>query len=387
MKLLPFCAALAAGEALALTSNLSSRTWPFFAITAVLIALAGFARRWRLWPLLAVFFIGTVLALVSSRSLEISLRDNPWMRNRHIGQRLAGRGDIPSRIRESLSRRAGIGLENRPAIADINRAIILGEKARITYDTRKSFIESGTMHIFAVSGFHVMVIAQTFLVILCMAAFPVRLAPLAALPFLWGYVSVIGFPPSAVRAATMAVFYFMAGVFHRKPDALRAWALTFFIVHTLSPRMLFDVGNLLSFTVMLSILLWLKIAPPRLRAAGVTFAAWAGGLPIAARVFGQITPGGIFANMIVMPIAGISVTGGALGIMSSYISKRLASHMNNLAALASEAMLEISRLTASLPFSCVEIPPWSIAECFLWYFAMGLICLLGHLSAKRRLAV
>lgn len=387
MKLLPLCAALAAGEALALSMSLSSRTWPFFAIIAALTALHGFARQWRFWPLIAVFFTGIVLALTSSRSHETAMRDNPWMRNRRIVQRFTERDDLPSRIRKDLSGRAGIGLENRPALADINRAIILGERARLEYETKKSFVESGTMHVFAVSGFHVMIIAQTLLVILCMVAFPLRFAPLAALPVLWGYVSVIGFPPSAVRAATMAVFYFSAGVFHRKPDGLRAWALTFLLVHTLSPRMLFNVGNLLSFTVMLSILLWLRIAPPRLRTAGVTFAAWAGGLPIAARVFEQITPGGILANMIVMPIAGISVTGGALGVMSSYISKDLAAHMNNLAALASEAMVDISRLTSSLPFSCIEIPPWSIVDCFLWYFAMGLVYLLGHLKAKRRLSV
>lgn len=386
MKLLPLCAALAAGEAIAMTSGLSYRLWPFFAVVALLTALGGFARRLPGWPSAAVFFAAAALALFMSHGRETLLRESPWMRGRYMRSADRGRENVFTEIRKDFSRRAGIGLANRPA-ADINRAIILGEKRRLPYATRKAFAESGTMHVFAVSGFHVMIVANAILVMLCAAMFPLRVALLAAIPLLWGYVLVIGSPPSAVRAATMAAFYYSAGVFYRRPDALRAWAMTFLAVHAISPGMLFDIGNILSFTVMLSILLWLRIAPARLRGIGVTFAAWAGGTPVAAAAFGQFTPGGLAANLLVMPLAAVSVTSGAIGVMSSYVSLTAASHLNNLAALASQGMAGISAAVSSLPFSCVKIPAWSIVDCSLWYLWMALLYLLLRLSAKRRLAV
>lgn len=384
MKLLPVCAALAAGEALALGASLSSRMWPFFAVIAAIVALIGFGRRLRFYRLIAVFFAGSALALGSSRAYETDLRDNPWMRERRARRMVSDENSFVSRVRRDISRRIGIGLEHSPETAELNRAILLGERSKLSRETKKTFIESGTMHLFAVSGFHVMIIAQTILIALLIMSLPFRIAPLVAIPVLWGYVWVIDFPPSAVRAAAMASFYLASPVFWRKCDPLHAWSLTFILVHTISPRMLFNTGNLLSFTVMLSILLWLRVAPRRFSAISVTFAAWAAGMPIAARVFERVTPGGLIANLFAMPLAGVSVTGGTLGAVTSCISERLAAHLNNLAALATGIMTTLTRAVAALPFSDIDVPKWTITQCALWYAALALGYLLALVVRKRR---
>jgi ComEC/Rec2-related protein len=162
-------------------------------------------------------------------------------------------------VRRDLSRRVGIGLDAaRPEIAGLNRAILLGERAHLPRATRRVFVDAGTMHVFAVSGLHVMIVAGVLRFLLVLAFVPVRLTGLALVPLLWGYVLVIGSPPSALRAAAMASVYFLAPLFWRRSDGIVAWSLTFIVFHILFPGNLLRVGSLLSFAVMLGILLFLS---------------------------------------------------------------------------------------------------------------------------------
>ena len=203
---------------------------------------------------------------------------------------------------------------------------------------------------------------------------PLRAAGVLALPALWGYVLLAGAPPSAVRAAAMASFSFVAPVFWRRPDGLLAWAVTFLAVYGSDPARMTDVGCGLSFAVMLALVLWNRVAVSLglagpVAALGLTFAAWAAGVPLAARVFGRVTPGALAANLAVVPAASGSVAAGALGVLASFVSTPLAAHVNNAAALFTRAMTGISRAVAAIPGASVEVAPWPLWACALWYAA------------------
>lgn len=296
-------------------------------------------------------------------------------------------------VRRDLSRRVGIGLDAaRPEIAGLNRAILLGERAHLPRATRRVFVDAGTMHVFAVSGLHVMIVAGVLRFLLVLAFVPVRLTGLALVPLLWGYVLVIGSPPSALRAAAMASVYFLAPLFWRRSDGIVAWSLTFIVFHILFPGNLLRVGSLLSFAVMLGILLFLRWAEPfasrTLDFIGVTFAAWAAGVPIAAVTFGTVTPGGILANLVLMPAAGVSVGAGALGALTSYVSPAVAAHLNNAAALMTQAMVGLSWAVGRLPGANFRTEPWSAWGCAAWYATVVLsLWLLRSVFLRRRAAL
>lgn len=209
---------------------------------------------------------------------------------------------------------------------------------------------------------------------------PVRWAGLVSLPVLWGYVLIIGSPPSAVRAAMMASFGALAPICWRRPSGVVSWALTFLIVHLLSPEMIVNVGSVLSFAVMLSI----QLTGDALRGFGrswwcpvvTTIVAWAVGVPIAAHVFGRITPGGILANLVLISAAQWTVYAGALGVIASFCSVRLAAHLNGLSALFTEAMVLVSEGVSRLPGASWEISNWSIGICAAWYGGFILVVLL-----------
>lgn len=333
--------------------------------------------------------------LSRTRSRGVSDERVFWVRGPKASARRVARADGASfaaflrRTRRDLSRRIGIGLGHDPETANLNRAILIGERSRIGRGTKEAFVAAGTVHIFAISGLHVMVVARVLLFLMLMAGVPLRWSSLGVIPVLWLYVELIGAPPSAVRAAAMASLYCAAPLVWRRPNMLVACSLTFLAVHAIRPESLFDVGSLLSFAVMFGILLWGRrrriFASRAADAVGFAFAAWAAGAPIAAHVFGRVTPGGLLANLVLVPAAGVGVVAGVLGALASYVSEGLAAHVNNFAALVTRLMAGVSRAVADLPGANFEVRPWTVGECLAWYavFAMS-VWLAGSVAERRR---
>lgn len=368
------CAALAAGEYAALSFAECCALWPVMLVLAVLVFLYGYGFDLTGWPEAVLVLGGLALGFRASVAEVEFYRECPWLRgrNRVVRSMVDPSLVMTGRIRRALAKRVGLGLPPRSEVAALNRAILLGERRKLSGRTRQLFIESGTMHIFAISGLHVMAIATVLAVLVrVLFAVPGRWAGLVSLPVLWGYVLIIGSPPSAVRAAMMASFGALAPIFWRRPDGLVSWSLTFLIVHLKSPEMMVNVGSVLSFAVMLSI----QLTGNALRGYGrcwwcslaTTVVAWAVGVPIAAHVFGRLTPGGILANLILISAAQWTVYAGALGVMASFCSVHLASHLNGLSSLFTQLMVLVSEVVSRLPGANWEIANWTIGVCAVWY--------------------
>lgn len=280
-------------------------------------------------------------------------------------ERVEERGSLAEageRLRADFSRRIGIGLGHSPEAAAILRAIVLGERGGVPRELKDVFAGAGTTHVFAISGLHVGVVAAMIFYLMVLAGFPVRWTALAVVPAAWAYVFMIGAPPSAVRAAGMTTVVVMAPICYRRGDLLTAWSLVFLLTHCVDPGLLVDVGSLLSFTVMLAIALWCRAFR-----RGVTFAAWAAGVPIVAHVFGQFTMAGLLANLVLLPTASVAVGTGVLGVAASYLSETLAAHCNNLAALVVKVMVAVSGAAAGLPGGSFAVASWSFRRCAAWY--------------------
>jgi len=383
MRMLSLCGALAAGEFLASFFPHAAETWPTLLILLLLVALFGYGLDLFGWRHLCLFLLGILLFLFASLAEERRFRDRPWLRGRERREVRVAEDTCWLRrtIKNDLSRRIGIGLGADRETAALSRAILLGERSRLPRRAKRLFVESGTMHVFAISGLHVMAIADVLALVLALTLLPRRFIGLAAIPFLWGYVFLIGTPPSAVRAATMATFSFLSPLFWRRPDGLRAWALTFLLVHLCRPLLIVHAGNALSFAVMLAIVVvgrFVRFLPRWKRTLLVTLAAWAVGVPIAARLFGQVTPGGMLANIVLIATAKLTVMAGVLGLGASYLSENVASHVNNLCALGIQTMVFIADLVANLPGSHFETGCWSLLTCAEWYAALVLIVYLIH---------
>ena len=388
-RLLLACAALAAGEFAASRALGFVEAWPAVVGLAALVALAGFAWSVRGWPLVAIALVGMAAFFLSSLESERSFRERPWMREARVRRaEPAHQPPAVAAVRRDFARRVALGIEEDAEVVSLNRAILLGERASLSPDLKRTFVESGTIHVFAISGLHVMGVARVLMFLLAFVWLPRRLVGVAAIPLLWGYVILIGAPPSAVRAAGMATLTCLAPLFRRRPDGVVAWSLTYLAVHLMRPSLVVDVGSALSFAVMLSILVVCDALRDRregwTKTLAVTVVAWAAGVPIAAHVFGRVTPGGILANLALLPAAGVTVCAGIVGIVASFASETLAAHLNALAALFTRAMVMLSDFVSRLPGANFEVPRWTVAVCAEWYAALALIWLLHALASRRR---
>lgn len=388
MGILFICGALAAGEYAASFVPTFADAWPLAAALTLIAALLGYGLGSRGGCLVTVFLLGFTLYLFASVESERLYREKPWMR----GVRSYARQEKPSpfirEIKANLSRRVGIGLEYDHGTAALNRAILLGERARLPVRTRQVFVESGTMHVFAISGLHVMAVAKVLVCLLALCGLSRRGAGAAAIPILWGYVHLIGSPPSAARAVIMASFYYLAPIFWRRPNLLRAWALTFLSIHLFSPLMIANVGNALSFSVMLALALaveWGRRMGVRVPSVVLAVIVWAAGVPIAAHVFGRVTPGGILANFVLITAATWTVFSGVVGILASFLSETLAAHLNNMSALCTQAMVGVSEFVSRLPYANLEVGRWTLLQCAEWYLLVALIAFVVHSMRSRRL--
>lgn len=388
MRILFLFGALAAGEFTASFAPTWAEAWPVAAMLTLLVSLYGFGFCVRGWPFVAAFLVGVTLFLSASVERERLYREKPWMRGKpsHERQKSALSGGFAFELKADLSRRVGLGLGEDREVASLNRAILLGERARIPKRLKKVFVASGTMHVFAISGLHVMTVAKVLAYLLALTFISRRVAGVVAIPVLWGYVCLIGCTPSAVRAALMASFYLTAPVFWRRPNLLQSWALAFLLIHVCRPYLIADVGNVLSFTVMLAIALTVeseRFIGLRISFWGITIVAWAAGVPIAAHVFGQVAPGGILANLILITVAEYTVISGTVGVIVSYVSETAAAHCNNLSALCTKGMVGISEMVSRLPGSNFEVPRWTLLQCAEWYALIVLIVFLIFLRRSR----
>ena len=310
---------------------------------------------------------------------------------------------IAARSRRAFSEKASAGLGRAEEIAAMNRAILLGRSADFPRERRREFAAAGTIHVFAISGLHVM-LAVALLKRLLGNVVPsrrvVNAVCIAAVPC---YAVLTGLSPSAVRASAMAVLYLAAPLFGRRPDSLVAWAVTAIAVFALHPERLFDMGCALSFTVIFGLLFWARWTRSngisfervfglndRLRIADgffISLAAWVAGAPLVAHMFGRMVFGGLVVNLVVVAAAGVTVAFGAMGIAAGFFSPPLSMLFNGLAGCVMSGMASVSHAVAVVPWLSCSVRPWNALECAAWYGAWILVLMAAEhvlCSLRRR---
>jgi competence protein ComEC len=138
-------------------------------------------------------------------------------------------------------------------------AALTGEKRLMEERVKESFSLSGTMHLLAVSGFHIGLIFTMAAKLFGFIPLIRRLKYLLALSFIWSYIYLIGFPPSGVRAGIM-LSAASWGIYWGR--AIFSWA-NFWLAFTLSamvnPSSMETVGFVLSYSALAGILFFLPL--------------------------------------------------------------------------------------------------------------------------------
>src|SRR5438067_1022670 len=155
------------------------------------------------------------------------------------------------------------GLENAPEVQNFLSGIVLGLRHQTPEDIEEPFQQTGTLHLFAVAGLHVGIVAALLWMLATIARLPRKWATALIIPSILFYAAVTGLHVSSVRAAVMTSILLGGFFFERKVFVLNSLAAAAFFLLCWDTNELFSTGFQLSFSVVGAIILF---ADPLFRA-------------------------------------------------------------------------------------------------------------------------
>ena len=318
------------------------------------------------------------------------------------------RGNQMERAIGSLRKKAisilGFGLEEYAEERSIYLGMMLGIKGELSAENKRLFLQTGTLHLFAISGLHVGIIAVTLASIFLVLRIPRQASVILGLSLLFVYVEVTGASPSAVRAFAMTAFFWIGKSIARQMPPFQALVASAVTVLIISPTQLFSAGFQLSYTVVTGILLWgiplfqtlrenyyartpenIRHQSRRLKwfnktwelVAGtfsISLAASLASAPLSIMYFEILAPFAVFLNMVLVPIASLVIISGLFSILSQL------SLLVILAAFFNHGPLLLIKLTNRLLEQLVNLPN-SYTEISWSHSSLGFITVLLFLTS------
>ena len=329
----------------------------------------------------AAFLVSSGVRFRVARAEIISIKREPW-RPAALWHMLG------ARLEEVLRH----GLPDTHPATHAHVAMFLGRKSELSAEQREAFLRSGTMHLFAISGLHIGVIAyclQTALSLIRLRQLPVFLIGVV---LLMAFVEATGGTPSARRALFMIAMIWAGHALRRPANPLSAMCASALVVLVLDPLALLSASFQMSYAVVAAILLygvplrnrmvsrWKPYAGlpddawhwrHRLISQGghrilgliaISVAATSVSLPLAVVMFGVASPGAVLSNVLLLPAAGYAVMAGFASLVCGLCGALpLSLLFNHASALLLWAIGGVADLAARLPgmyFHGCFAEPW-----------------------------
>lgn len=314
-------------------------------------------------------------------------------------------------LRERM-RRAFLAALHGPGSA-ILQAMVLGEEGGLTEDLRDRFMAAGVTHIISISGSHLgMVALLCFALIrgfalmlpeawyhrLTLSMDPRKLAAGITVPLIVFYSLLAGGQLATIRALIMISAGLFALLLDRDHALLHALALAALFILLGDPQALFDLSFQLSFLSVLAIAALIGLRrelglPPKtgfrkirnnlVLLIVISLAASLATGPLVARSFHQVSLAGVFANLFVVPFAGMVVV--PLGLFSAILSLfRETLPLAGVNQFAADAFLGLVNFFSRLPYAEIHTRapgiPWLLI--YLLMLTNGFLWLRAHLLAR-----
>src|ERR1700747_3102084 len=100
----------------------------------------------------------------------------------------------------------------------------LGWKTALTNEIYEPFMQSGTMHIFAISGLHIALITAILVALLRVLRVSRSWCGLVVIPLIWFYPAASGWQASAIRSTIMMTVIIGGWALCRPTDLLNSLA-------------------------------------------------------------------------------------------------------------------------------------------------------------------
>ncbi len=250
------------------------------------------------------------------------------------------------------------------------KALLLGDRGDIDYQTNTAFRISGILHIIAVSGMHVTILFSLIYNI----CFKRRwLVALIGLPLLGLFAVVGGLSPSIVRACMMQGLIILAMLFNREYDGPTELAFACLVMLLFNPLVITSVSFQLSVGCMVGIFLFQKrintwmlkklspeksVRPGKIKrwlasSTSMTLSAMSLTTPLVAWYFGAVSLVGPLTNLLTLWIISFIFYGIMLVCLTGWFWSGVGTFVASLVSWPIRYVLWISSMLSAFPLAAV----------------------------------
>lgn len=253
------------------------------------------------------------------------------------------------------------------------KALLIGDRSGIDYETSTAFKVSGISHIIAVSGLHVSVL---YSVIFLIAGRKRLITAIIGIPVLILFAALTGFTPSVTRACVMQILFIIADYILKEYDPPTALSASVLLMLAVNPVSVSSASLQLSVGCMAGIILfssriqeWIcsfsfwrswkgKNIKVRLRnwiasAVAVTFSSMFFTTPFVAYYFGSVSLIGVLTNLVTLWAVSWIFYGAMLVCLLSVVWNYGALMIAWLVGWLIRYVTLISKAFSSIPFAAV----------------------------------
>ncbi len=289
--------------------------------------------------------------------------------------------------------------------AAIYRALLIGDRSAISKDRLEAFKASGVIHILAISGLHLSLVASAlFLLFYWLArrsSFLLlhysckKIALLATIPPLCAYTLLAGAQTPVLRSLIMVLVFILAFCVQRQRSPFTTLSFAALLILIFNPLSLFTASFQLSFAAVASLILILprlvsiiqtaaeteatspalffrKILHWLFAALLVSIAATIGTAPLLLRTFNRISTVGSIANLLLEPLLCLwSLPFGLLSIIFLGSAPSVAEALLTLGDTGITAAISVTNFFTSFAISTLWFATPSIPLIICYYASLA----------------
>ena len=229
------------------------------------------------------------------------------------------------------------------------RALVLGDKTKLSPEIKSDFQLLGLSHAIAVSGMHLSLIVMSLYIFLKRRGVSKYILSFSCILLTLFYMALTGFSFSIVRASVMMIMYFLSLLVRRTNDTLTTLFASLLFLCANNVYSILDIGFSLSFTSTLGIIVFVPKTLEKLEGLKLfekdfnktnkaffknavkrfifalislvtnTLAALCASLPLTLLYFNSVTPLAILTNLLVLFFINALLVFSILYIISSFI--------------------------------------------------------------------
>jgi competence protein ComEC len=265
--------------------------------------------------------------------------------------------------------------------AGLGAGILLGVRQSLGEDIEQAFRETSLIHIVVLSGYNLMIVAETLMRLLAFIGRP-RLQMSIGVASVLAFVVMTGYSPATVRAGIMATLVIIARGLGRPHLAIRGLCIAAVLMVFANPYILaFDPGFQLSCIATLGLILfvprlerylaWLPDSYGMRGILAATLAAQIAVLPLILYHTGMLSLVGVVANMLVLPLLPLAMLGTFIAGLIGLVSASVGVLAGVVAYVPLHYMIEVGRIGAALPFASLNVPAisgWFVCVLYVLLF-------------------